>query len=125
MEGAVEISGDLDEVRRCATRIGGRYMGPDRAEECRARNTVAGELVVRLRPRRGVRARLGRLMAGVCSEPANQAAATALGTGGPASREIRGRRGLDVPNCARGAMAMASSAATKSRSVTAMVWMSR
>ncbi len=50
VEGVVEISDDLEEVRRWAARIGGRYMGADRAEEYGARNGVAGELVVRLRP---------------------------------------------------------------------------
>ena len=43
---------DLGEVRRWATRIGGRYMGPERAAEYGARNGVAGELLVRLRPER-------------------------------------------------------------------------
>jgi PPOX class probable F420-dependent enzyme len=57
VEGAVEISDDLTEVRRWATRIAGRYMGPERAEEYGARNGVAGELVVRLRPERVVSAR--------------------------------------------------------------------
>jgi hypothetical protein len=57
VEGVVDISGDLDEVRRWATRIGGRYMGPARAEEYGARNGVAGELAVRLRPERVVSAR--------------------------------------------------------------------
>jgi PPOX class probable F420-dependent enzyme len=56
VEGAVKISADLAEVRRWATRIGGRYMGPERAEEYGARNGVAGELVVRLRPERVVSA---------------------------------------------------------------------
>jgi PPOX class probable F420-dependent enzyme len=56
VEGAVEIIADLAEVRRWATRIGGRYMGPERAEEYGARNGVAGELVVRLRPERVVSA---------------------------------------------------------------------
>jgi PPOX class probable F420-dependent enzyme len=50
VEGGVEISDDLEEVRRWAVRIGGRYMGNDRAEEYGARNGVAGELVLRLRP---------------------------------------------------------------------------
>jgi PPOX class probable F420-dependent enzyme len=56
VEGAVEISADLAEVRAWAARIGGRYMGPARAEEYRDRNGVAGELVVRLRPERVVSA---------------------------------------------------------------------
>jgi PPOX class probable F420-dependent enzyme len=50
LEGTVELSDDLDEVRRWAARIGGRYMGADRAEEYGARNGVPGELLVRLRP---------------------------------------------------------------------------
>jgi PPOX class probable F420-dependent enzyme len=50
VEGAVEIVRDLAEVRRWAARIGGRYMGADRAEEFGARNGVEGELVIRLRP---------------------------------------------------------------------------
>jgi len=52
LEGMVELSDDLVEVRHWATVIGGRYMGVDRAEEYGARNGVAGELVVRLRPQR-------------------------------------------------------------------------
>ncbi|HEX4218144.1 MAG TPA: PPOX class F420-dependent oxidoreductase [Acidimicrobiales bacterium] len=50
VEGTVTISEDLDELRRWATIIGGRYMGADRAEELGERNGVAGELVVRLHP---------------------------------------------------------------------------
>jgi hypothetical protein len=50
VEGAVDITDNLNEVRHWATRIGGRYMGQDRAEEFGARNGVAGELLVRLRP---------------------------------------------------------------------------
>ena len=50
LTGSVEISEDLDEVRRWATTIGGRYMGPERAAELGARNGVPGELLVRLRP---------------------------------------------------------------------------
>jgi PPOX class probable F420-dependent enzyme len=49
--GTVEIVEDLDEVRRWAAVIGGRYMGEDRAEEFGARNGVPGELLVRLLPR--------------------------------------------------------------------------
>ncbi|HEY3842359.1 MAG TPA: PPOX class F420-dependent oxidoreductase [Acidimicrobiales bacterium] len=54
--GRVEITDDPTEVRHWATRIGGRYMGTDRAEEFGARNSVAGELLVRLRPDRVVSA---------------------------------------------------------------------
>ncbi|HVB90721.1 MAG TPA: PPOX class F420-dependent oxidoreductase [Acidimicrobiales bacterium] len=50
VEGTVEVSDDLAEVRRWTARIGGRYMGPERAEEYGARNGVPGELLVRLLP---------------------------------------------------------------------------
>jgi hypothetical protein len=49
LTGSVTVSEDLDELRHWATRIGGRYMGADRAEEFGARNGVPGELLVRLR----------------------------------------------------------------------------
>ena len=49
VEGTVELIDDVDEVRRWAARIGGRYMGEDRAQEYGARNGVPGELLVRLR----------------------------------------------------------------------------
>ena len=52
LEGHVELSDDPAELRAWATRIGGRYMGPDRADEYGARNGVPGELVVRLRVER-------------------------------------------------------------------------
>lgn len=40
---------DLEEMRRWATAIGGRYMGADRTEEFGARNAVPTELLVRAR----------------------------------------------------------------------------
>ncbi len=52
LTGQVAISEDLAEVARWATRIGGRYMGAERAEEFGRRNGVPGELLVRLRPAR-------------------------------------------------------------------------
>jgi PPOX class probable F420-dependent enzyme len=52
IDGSAELSDDLDEVRRYATRIGTRYMGADRAEEFGRRNGVPGELLVRVRPTR-------------------------------------------------------------------------
>jgi PPOX class probable F420-dependent enzyme len=52
VEGVVEITEELAHVQEWAARIGGRYMGEDRAEEYGARNGVAGELLVRLRPDR-------------------------------------------------------------------------
>ena len=48
--GTATWSDDLDDVRAWAARIGGRYMGADRAEEYGARNGVPGELVVRVTP---------------------------------------------------------------------------
>jgi PPOX class probable F420-dependent enzyme len=56
VEGVAELSDDLADVRAWATRIGGRYMGPERAEEYGTRNGVPGELVVRLRPQQVVSA---------------------------------------------------------------------
>ena len=56
LEGVVELSDDADELRRWATRIGGRYMGEERAAEYGARNGVPGELVARFRPERIVSA---------------------------------------------------------------------
>ena len=43
----VSLIDHLDIVREVATRIGGRYMGADRAEEFGERNGVPGELAVR------------------------------------------------------------------------------
>ena len=50
--GSAVLVEDLDQVREWATRIGGRYMGEDRAEEFGARNGVPGELLVRITPSR-------------------------------------------------------------------------
>ena len=50
VEGTVTLSDDLDEMLGWATRIGGRYMGADRAEAFGRRNAVPGELLVRLAP---------------------------------------------------------------------------
>jgi PPOX class probable F420-dependent enzyme len=50
VHGTVEISEDLDEVRRWAAIIGGRYMGESRAAEYGERNGVPGELLLRLTP---------------------------------------------------------------------------
>ena len=48
VDGTASLSGDMDEVLRFATLIGGRYMGVDRAEQFGRRNAVPGELVVRV-----------------------------------------------------------------------------
>lgn len=52
VRGHVSISEDMDELLRFATEIGGRYMGPDRAEEFGRRNAVPGELLIRVLPER-------------------------------------------------------------------------
>jgi PPOX class probable F420-dependent enzyme len=52
VEGVVEIIDDLAQIRTWAARIGGRYMGSDRAEEYGERNGVPGELLIRLLPDR-------------------------------------------------------------------------
>ncbi|MCW7941515.1 pyridoxamine 5-phosphate oxidase [Streptomyces hygroscopicus] len=49
LHGRAELFEDLEQVRYWATRLGGRYMGEERAEEFGARNGVPGELLVRLR----------------------------------------------------------------------------
>ena len=50
VEGTATLSDDLDELRRVATAVGGRYMSADRADEFGARNAVPGELAVRITP---------------------------------------------------------------------------
>jgi PPOX class probable F420-dependent enzyme len=50
IEGTAQLIDDMDELRRWATRIGGRYMGADQAEAFGKRNGVKGELVVRVTP---------------------------------------------------------------------------
>lgn len=50
VEGTVTIDADPAASRRWAGVMGGRYMGPNRAEEFARRNGVEGEWVVRLAP---------------------------------------------------------------------------
>jgi len=50
VHGTASIDTDLDELRRWATAIGGRYMGANRAEEFGQRNAVPSELLVRVTP---------------------------------------------------------------------------
>ena len=50
VQGIAEISEDPQELLDIATRIGGRYMGANRAEEFGRRNGVPGELIVRVTP---------------------------------------------------------------------------
>jgi PPOX class probable F420-dependent enzyme len=52
VEGTATLSDDLDELRRIATAVGGRYMGADQADAFGARNAVPGELAVRITPTR-------------------------------------------------------------------------
>ena len=56
VQGEVTLSEDPEELVATATRIGGRYMGADRAQEFGRRNGVPGELVVRVRPAKIVKA---------------------------------------------------------------------
>jgi PPOX class probable F420-dependent enzyme len=50
IDGIAEVSDDLDDLLEWCTRIGGRYMGAERAEAFGRRNAVPGELLVRVRP---------------------------------------------------------------------------
>lgn len=50
VQGVAELSEEPAELVDIATRIGGRYMGAERAEEFGRRNGVPGELIVRVRP---------------------------------------------------------------------------
>lgn len=52
IEGIAGFVEDQEALLRWATRIGGRYMGSDRAEEYGKRNGVEGELLVRVTPTR-------------------------------------------------------------------------
>jgi PPOX class probable F420-dependent enzyme len=50
VQGIARTEEDAPDLLEVATRIGGRYMGADRAEEFGRRNAVPGELVVRVAP---------------------------------------------------------------------------
>lgn len=54
VEGRATVVEDLEAVRSWAARIGGRYMGIERAQEYGARNGVPGELLVRVMPEKVV-----------------------------------------------------------------------
>lgn len=56
IQGIATLGEDPDELRDTATRLGGRYMGEDRAEEYGRRNGVPGELVVRITPTKVIKA---------------------------------------------------------------------
>jgi PPOX class probable F420-dependent enzyme len=50
VQGIATTHDGADDLLDIATRIGGRYMGADRATEFGQRNAVPGELVVRVQP---------------------------------------------------------------------------
>jgi PPOX class probable F420-dependent enzyme len=56
VQGIATISEDPQDVFDIATRTGGRYMGAERAQEYGRRNGVPGELVVRIKPTKVIKA---------------------------------------------------------------------
>lgn len=52
IEGTAELEADDPDLLYWATRLGGRYMGVERAEEYGRRNAVESELLVRVTPRK-------------------------------------------------------------------------
>jgi len=52
IDGRAELIDDSKLVRLWAARVGGRYMGEERAEEFANRNAVPGEILVRITPQR-------------------------------------------------------------------------
>lgn len=50
VDGVATLSDDREQLRAWATRIGGRYMGAAKAEQYGERNSVEGELLVRITP---------------------------------------------------------------------------
>jgi PPOX class probable F420-dependent enzyme len=56
VQGEATTSDDLEECLDIATRTGARYMGADRADEYGRRNAVPGELTVRIRPTKVIKA---------------------------------------------------------------------
>ncbi len=50
IEGTVTIDPDPEQSRIWATKLGGKYMGAERADEFGARNGIPGEYVYRLTP---------------------------------------------------------------------------
>jgi PPOX class probable F420-dependent enzyme len=52
IEGSSELTAGDPDLLYWATRIGGRYMGADRADEYGRRNAVGGELLVRVTPQK-------------------------------------------------------------------------
>ena len=56
VQGVAELSEDPEELVTFARRTGGRYMGADKADEYGRRNGVPGELAVRVRPTKVLKA---------------------------------------------------------------------
>jgi PPOX class probable F420-dependent enzyme len=56
VQGVASISAEPQELLDTATRIGSRYMGPERAEEFGRRNGAPGELVVKVTPTKVLKA---------------------------------------------------------------------
>jgi PPOX class probable F420-dependent enzyme len=54
VEGTSELTADDPDLLYWATRLGGRYMGADKADEYGRRNAVEGELLVRVTPQKVV-----------------------------------------------------------------------
>ena len=52
IEGEADLTSGHPDLLYWATRIGGRYMGSDRADEYGRRNAVEGELLVRVAPQK-------------------------------------------------------------------------
>ena len=50
IEGIAELTAEHPNLLHWSTRIGGRYMGPERADEYGRRNAVPGEMLVRVTP---------------------------------------------------------------------------
>ena len=50
IEGVAEIDKQAPDMLRWTTRLAGRYMGEDQAEQFGRRNAVEGEWLVRIRP---------------------------------------------------------------------------
>jgi hypothetical protein len=56
VQGVASFSEDPEDLVAMATRTGGRYMGAAKADEYGRRNGVPGELVVRVRPTKVIKA---------------------------------------------------------------------
>ena len=52
VRGQADLTEDAPDLLEWATRIGGRYMGPDQADAFGRRNAVPEEVLVRIRPER-------------------------------------------------------------------------